>query len=354
MLGRGHHCGYKYVSSKDDSEGLHVGNEAMPPALRVFTPLLGLALIGTMGAGTSVVMAAPAPQVQSGSVASAREFRGLGDASSRDILNDGEPSRSDSRTSVSTVSTGSWGGIEQLNVPYSHSTDEKTALDDLKKNRDAAQALYDSSNGKVDDEQVRTVLKASIDKVDPIENDPNSKLDSINAVNDEVKTNTNAVTASIQAKDKKTADALAALEAARYKVTPGVVNGSADLSTIKLPDGRTGNDLVNYAMQYVGKVPYVWGGTTTSGWDCSGFVRYVYAQFGIALPRVSGAQAGVGRGIGSLADAKPGDIIANAQHAAIYIGGGMVVNALDPADGTTITPVVWAFSSNYSIRRVIE
>ena len=106
------------------------------------------------------------------------------------------------------------------------------------------------------------------------------------------------------------------------------------------------------AMTYVGKVPYKWGGTSEAGWDCSGFVQYVFAKRGVKLPRVSGDQAKVGVEIPSLAQAQKGDIIANAQHAAIYLGDGKVVNALNPKMGTMITDVGSAFKGAYHIRRL--
>ena len=105
------------------------------------------------------------------------------------------------------------------------------------------------------------------------------------------------------------------------------------------------------ASQFSG-YPYVYGGNTPSGWDCSGFVQYVYAQFGISLPHSSGAQAGVGIAVGSLAQAQPGDIVANGTHAAIYIGNGLVMNALSPGLGTQVTSTS-VFSGGYSIRRVL-
>jgi cell wall-associated NlpC family hydrolase len=61
----------------------------------------------------------------------------------------------------------------------------------------------------------------------------------------------------------------------------------------------------------------------------------------------------VGTAVGSLADAQPGDLIANSMHVGIYAGNGMVVNALKPSVGTAYTPVQYAFSGGYSIRRVM-
>lgn len=114
------------------------------------------------------------------------------------------------------------------------------------------------------------------------------------------------------------------------------------------------SSVAGFAMSFAGLVPYVWGGTTPAGWDCSGFTQYVFAQFGVSLPHYSGSQANCGMYVDSLANAQPGDLIANANHAAIYIGGGMVVNALNPSLGTQITTVSGAFAgSGYSIRRII-
>ena len=119
------------------------------------------------------------------------------------------------------------------------------------------------------------------------------------------------------------------------------------------PDSKTAAALVSYAEQFVGQVPYVWGGSTTSGWDCSGFVMYVFAQFGISLPHSSGAQMTVGSPVASLADAQPGDILANPNHAAIYVGNGMVMNAMSPAQGTGVAPVGTVMGASYAIRRII-
>ncbi len=119
----------------------------------------------------------------------------------------------------------------------------------------------------------------------------------------------------------------------------------------EVPASKNGASIAAYAQKFIG-APYVAGGTTPAGWDCSGFVQYVFAQFGINLPRTSGAQAGVGVAVPSLAQAQPGDILANGMHAAIYIGNGMVINALNPAQGTQITDTS-VFYGGYSIRRVL-
>ena len=125
----------------------------------------------------------------------------------------------------------------------------------------------------------------------------------------------------------------------------------ASISVPTAPASATGQALADYALQFQG-YPYVAGGNTPSGWDCSGFVQWVFAQFGVSLPHYSGAQMSVGTAVGSIAEAAPGDIIVNTQHAAIYIGNGMVINALHPAQGTQVTSLA-VFSGGYAIRRVL-
>ena len=114
----------------------------------------------------------------------------------------------------------------------------------------------------------------------------------------------------------------------------------------------TGAELASFSLTFQG-YPYVAGGNTPAGWDCSGFVQYVFSQFGISLPRTSGAQATVGTPVASLADAKPGDILANGTHAAIYIGNGQVMNAMNPVQGTAVSDVSVFGGAGYSIRRVM-
>ena len=119
----------------------------------------------------------------------------------------------------------------------------------------------------------------------------------------------------------------------------------------KMTGTGTGAELAIFSLKFQG-YPYVSGGNTPSGWDCSGFVQWVFAQFGVSLPHYSGAQMSVGTAVGSIAEAAPGDIIVNTQHAAIYIGNGMVINALNPAQGTQVTSLA-VFSGGYAIRRVL-
>ena len=89
-------------------------------------------------------------------------------------------------------------------------------------------------------------------------------------------------------------------------------------ATVNPPDSASASALVAYAAQFVGVVPYVSGGNTPAGWDCSGFVQYVFAQMGISLPHSSGAQAAVGTAVPSLAEAQPGETVLLAPAAASF------------------------------------
>ena len=84
------------------------------------------------------------------------------------------------------------------------------------------------------------------------------------------------------------------------------------------PASDTAAALVSYALQYQG-------------------APYVYARFGIQLPHPSGMQATVGMPV---TDPQPGDLMANAGHAGIYIGNGLMIHAMNPVDGTKVTAVM--------------
>lgn len=97
-----------------------------------------------------------------------------------------------------------------------------------------------------------------------------------------------------------------------------------------IPQSVAGNAVLEVAARYVG-VPYVSGGSTPDGFDCSGFVSYVYAQLGISLPRSSGDYYNVGVRV---TDPQPGDIIVSPGHVGIYAGDGQQIDA--PRPGKTI------------------
>ncbi len=142
------------------------------------------------------------------------------------------------------------------------------------------------------------------------------------------------------------------------KVKVGSIVGYTQGQYIKTANGGTasstatkGQQVVNYALKFVGN-PYRWGGTSlTHGADCSGFVMSVYRHFGKSLPHSSYAQRGCGRRVSSLSKAKPGDIICYSGHVAIYMGNNKVVHASNPKSGIKITKGA-AYRSIVTIRRI--
>lgn len=107
----------------------------------------------------------------------------------------------------------------------------------------------------------------------------------------------------------------------------------------------SGDDLVNYMKQYIG-TPYVWGGSSPSGFDCSGLMQYVYGKFGINLPRVTYDQIGVGQAIG-MKGLRAGDLVFfdtepgrnGPDHVGMYIGDGKMIDAPRPGKSVEIVDI---------------
>lgn len=132
-------------------------------------------------------------------------------------------------------------------------------------------------------------------------------------------------------------------------------NNSTSFSTQSAPapsssGSSKGQQIANYACQFIGN-PYVAGGTSlTNGADCSGFVMSVYQAFGYSLPRSSYAQSGAGTAV-SYSEAQPGDIIYYGGHVGIYIGNGQIVHASTERTGIKITSAT--YRSIITVRRIV-
>jgi cell wall-associated NlpC family hydrolase len=284
-------------------------------------------------------------------------------------------SRSESREDISTTveADSYWGGLGTMSIGYQQTPQQKSSSEKLGTKVTQGNQLYASSDGKLEsaDNHLRDDLKTSVDKANDMLSKSETSASDLDSQSDTLDKNMAAINDGIA---KKQADDIAASSAASRSSSRssstnrsgGSVSSSASAQTQQQitssyndwvsthNDATVGQKVLQYAMQYNG-YPYVWGAVGPSSFDCSGLVMYSYAHLGINIPHFSGSQAQQGVEVPAN-QIQPGDIIANDTHAALYYGkiNGVdyVFNALNPRAGVTFTPLQYAFSSSYHIRRV--
>lgn len=140
----------------------------------------------------------------------------------------------------------------------------------------------------------------------------------------------------------------AAASSASDEATSGSTSTGAD----------PGQQIATYAQQFVG-YPYVYGGSSPSGFDCSGFMQYVFSQFGYSINRTATAQLANGYSV-AYENLRPGDIIyfgygSTASHVGMYIGNGQFVHAENSSTGVVITDlsVSWYASRYLCAHRIV-
>jgi cell wall-associated NlpC family hydrolase len=150
--------------------------------------------------------------------------------------------------------------------------------------------------------------------------------------------------AEIQAAERERQERLEAQ--ARTRIASQPTSSSSDAPTGAPPSQYGG--VVGIAMQYLG-IPYQWGGSSPStGFDCSGFVMYVYSQVGVSLPHNAAMQYGYGTAV-SRSELQPGDLVFfnGLGHNGIYIGGGQFIHSPHTGDVVKISSLTGWYDSTY-------